>query len=540
MTRQAISRLTRLQHRRTAQFEKKEKLYAKRSQSTAKKLTRLRRTRDELTELRRTYKEVHAQILPKWTIQHLPHEIMLEIFSMAITESNVLFDSLDVLNNALWILSHVCLGWRAIVLSNPLLWSSLWTDDSNAEEEQEWSPERALLWELALERSHPLPIHVQHIGINSNSISVAFQATRKFSARLETISINMVNWPEPPSDTDTDTDDNNMDVDTDTDTDTDSDIGTDPDIDWQDMDLPLLTTFALEVEVVGNPYTKPFANLMGFLGAPHLKTVELRGIYHDPKHWQLSNSTASRLAVGFSDTECLALYFGMQSLIEAELHASTVGWAPPTKPITSTSLRRLSVYYDGDTLFSHIRCPLLQMLRIEGWQSMPSSLPKFLCDTQVATLVVHIPCCSHTGPLPHHAENLFASIRACSDRLCVLSIDIHRDFASEFYTLLTRREGHLTVAPHLEELYLYDHARKWRPIYPPEPPSAFETPGLVGMVATRPQLHELVLCAQRFGMSHEMKEVVRDLVALSTHQLGLNFVVHWGYMWTNPRHGVFT
>ncbi|KIY73448.1 hypothetical protein CYLTODRAFT_417121 [Cylindrobasidium torrendii FP15055 ss-10] len=544
VTCRAINRMTGLQRRRTARFKRIERVYAKRSQNTAEKLKRLRRTRDELTELRRTYEDVHAQILPKFKIQHLPHELMVEVFSMAIAESDVLFDSLNVPSHALWILSHVCSGWRAIMLSSPRLWSSLWTDDSEAEGEEEWSPGRAMLWKLALERSYPLPIHVQHIGISPDTIHIAFQVTRQFSKQLETIAINMVGRWSSVVNPSTNT---NTDIGTGTNTDNHSDIG------WPKMDLPLLTTFAFEVEVPTLGFRKTFANLMGFLRAPHLKTVELRGMYFDPR--QLLNPTVRRLRVDVSSITSLPLYFRIGSLVEAEIYVSIKQSAPPTNPTTSTSLRRLSVqfeYCEGGTFFSWIRCPLLEVLCVEGCELIPSSLPKFLLDTQVTTLVVHIPCSRPEGPLPHFAEDLFASIRACSDRLCVLSIHIHPDFASEFYTLLARRDGFLAVVPNLEELCLYDRARE-RPFIPvqsgilteyvPSPPgpdpSAFEIRGLVGMVAARPRLRELVLCAQRSDMSPEMKQVVDDLVGLSNER-DLNFVVHWGYMWINPRQRVFT
>ncbi|KAK0489938.1 hypothetical protein EDD18DRAFT_1187645 [Armillaria luteobubalina] len=55
-------------------------------------------------------------------VKRLPNEILLKIFSLACTNMS---DSIDVINDPPWLLSHVCSQWRSFCLSSPCLWSTV-------------------------------------------------------------------------------------------------------------------------------------------------------------------------------------------------------------------------------------------------------------------------------------------------------------------------------------------------------------------------------------------------------------------------------
>ncbi|KAK0186834.1 hypothetical protein F5146DRAFT_144877 [Armillaria mellea] len=55
-------------------------------------------------------------------VRRLPNEILSEIFSLTRTDIS---NSLDVITDPPWVLSHVCSRWRSFCLSSPCLWSTV-------------------------------------------------------------------------------------------------------------------------------------------------------------------------------------------------------------------------------------------------------------------------------------------------------------------------------------------------------------------------------------------------------------------------------
>lgn len=455
---------------------------------------------------------------PIVTVDMLPTELLTEIFYL-VEETCTAYDSFDVQYSLPWVLGRVCRRWRIIVQSTPKLWQDISVDHADV---QEWTYGQRYLLREILSRSRSRPLQVAYTAA-WDEYPVLLSELHPHTNRLSSLELTVQchQFLDPLFF-----------------------------YGFADTQLPLFESLTLNVEcsffsqtvVTICPRSAP-DNIL-FRHAPRLTRLDIQGITlsHFPLPWSQIRE--------FRGDIMMSNDFGILSQAMHLQEAHIVRCQTPRvveHSVYLPSLHHLTLYTDDyPCRHTELHCPNLKTFRfarlkptLNNSRNICTGLDAFVAETQLQTLILDVGV--------HPFSTIHPIIRACSSRLLVLSLEVNNTMATPLYSQLVANDGLTCLAPHLEQLYIWDTTVQTftkSDVSPDDIPqvSAFMEPVLMDMVASRVReggcLRELVLCAPApYRPSRETQAVLQNLSELETTE-GFKCLVHWGYHWTLLDHGV--